>query len=175
MGDRVTESAVVTSKDEFKIKVAKLCQRFSGSTREMREQGFDEATLRLEYLDPFFAALGWNIWNDPPQPLHLRDVIVENRTQSTIEVGRVDYLFRTNGLNRWLCEAKKPFDNIGRHAFQVQNYTYNMRLWVGVLADFEHFIVYVVGGKPSKDMPFTPVPGWRLHFTDYEAMGDVLK
>jgi hypothetical protein len=160
---------VAASRQRFVELLKELCARFESSARDMREQGYDEATLRLEYLDPLFAALGWNVWNRPPQPLHLRDVIVENRTDVKGRTGRVDYLFRTSGLNRWLCEAKKPFDNINRHAFQVQNYTYNMRLWVGVLADFEHFIVYVVGGRPNREHPFSPVPGWRLHYTDYET------
>ena len=46
-----------------------------------------------------------------------------------------------------------------------------MRLWLGVLSDFEHFIVFVVGGRPSKEHPFSPPPGWRLHYTNYELMG----
>jgi transketolase N-terminal domain/subunit len=37
----------------------------------MRRRGYDEATLRLEYLDPMFAALGWNVWNNPPQQLKM--------------------------------------------------------------------------------------------------------
>lgn len=161
----------MSDKKNFQTKIVELSKRFELGSSEMRSRGFDEATLRLEYLDPLFAALGWNIWNTPPQPLHLRDVVVENRTEEMKgRTGRVDYLFRTSGLDRWICEAKKPFDNINRHAFQVQNYTYNMRLWVGVLADFENFNVYVVGGRPTKDRPFSPAPGWRLHYSNYEAL-----
>ena len=163
---------IIPDRKLFAERISELCARFAAGTKDMRTQGFDEATLRLEYLDPLFAALGWNVWNAPPQPLHMRDVIVENRTEIRGRAARVDYLFRTGGLDRWLCEAKKPFDNIERHAFQVQNYTYNMRLWVGVLSDFEFFIAYVVGGRPSKERPFSPPPGWRLHYKNYEALSD---
>jgi hypothetical protein len=50
-----------------------------------------------------FAALGWNVWNNPPQPRHLREVVVENRTEIKGRTGRVDYLFRTGGLERWIA------------------------------------------------------------------------
>jgi hypothetical protein len=157
------------SKEDFKEVISDLAARFIENSHEMRRRGFDEARLRLEFLDPLFSALEWNLSNKPYQPLHLRDVVVENKTALKDRHGRVDYLFRTEGLERWLCEAKKPFDNVDRHFFQVQNYTYNMRLWTGVLSDFEHFILFVVGGKPSKDRPFSPAPGWRLHVSNYKS------
>lgn len=152
---------------DFSVKLASLVSRFDEQAAVMRSRAFDEATLRLEFLDPMFAALGWNVWNDPPQPLHLRDVVVENRVEGRDHSGKADYVFRTAGLDRWVCEAKRPFDAIERHFFQVQNYTYNMRLWLGTLCSFENLILFVVGGKPSRERPFSPVPGWRLHYTNY--------
>jgi predicted type IV restriction endonuclease len=77
--------------------MTELSRRFEAQAREMRSRGYDEATLRLEYLDPMFSSLGWNVWNEPPQPLHLRDVVVENRTEISGRAARVDYLFRTEG------------------------------------------------------------------------------
>jgi hypothetical protein len=156
--------------EDFARKLGDLTARFAAQEHEMRRKAYDEATLRLEYLDPMFGALGWNVWNDPPQPLHLRDVVVENRVEGRGHSGKADYVFRTAGLERWVCEAKRPFETIERHYFQVQNYTYNMRLWLGALCSFDHLVLFVVGGRPSKDRPFSPVPGWRLHYSNYAVL-----
>lgn len=166
---KVREGSLSSNRQNFVDKLIELAARFESDSVDMRRRSYDEATLRLEYLDPMFSALGWNVWNSPVQPLHLRDVIVENRTDMRDGPGKVDYVFRTNGLERWICEAKRPFDSVNRHYFQIQNYTYSMRLWLGVLSDFEHFIVFVVGARPSKEHPFSPVPGWRIHYTQYET------
>ena len=101
--------------------------------------------------------------------MHLRDVAVENRTEIKGRSKRVDYAFRIGGLDRWICEAKKPFDGLSRHYFQVQNYVFHMRIWLGVLSDFDRFVVFVVGGRPSKSRPFTPIPDWDLHHSQYPA------
>jgi hypothetical protein len=153
-------------RDVFIKTLERLVESFERDTRQMREQGYPEASLRVEYLDPLFDSLGWDTSNRHGAPLHLREVIVENKTEE--EKGRqkrVDYTFRINGLDKWVCEAKKPFDNISRHFYQPQYYAYNLRLWIAILCDFEHLIVFVVGGKPSQDRPFSPA--WRAHYTQY--------
>ena len=160
------------TRDTFGKELERLCVQFREQSPDMRARGFDEARLRLEFLDPMFSALGWNVWNNPPQPMYLRDVVVENRTDIKGKATRVDYAFRTNGLERWVCEAKKPFDGLNKHYFQTQNYIYSMRLWVGILSDFENLILFVVGGKPSKLGPFSPVPGWKLHYSTYTKHRD---
>lgn len=153
---------------KFKQKLRSLVQGFEAIYPEIRSQGLDEANLRLSYLDPFFESLGWDIRNTAQASLHAREVIVEPPSNVGGRKKRPDYLFRIGGIDKFLCEAKRPRQNIANHYFQIQNYVYNARLWVGVLSDFEHLIVFVVGAQPQKDRPFSPVPNWRLHYTQFE-------
>ena len=55
------------SKEDFAVQLKELATRFDRDSADMRRTKYDEATLRLEYLDPMFAALGWNVWNKPVQ------------------------------------------------------------------------------------------------------------
>lgn len=155
--------------DSFRKTLLELVEGFSSVYSEIVRGGLDEANLRLSYLDPLFEALGWDIRNTRHAPLHAREVVVEPPSEVGGRWKRPDYLFRVGGIDKFVCEAKRPRDYIQRHYFQTQNYVYNLRLWVGVLSDFEHLIVFVVGGQPSKERPFDPAPGWRLHYRDFEG------
>ena len=69
-------------------------------------------------------------------------------------VTRVDYLFRTDKRDRFVCEAKKPAEELSaRYAFQAKRYAWNKGVPVAVLTDFEELKIYVVGGKPYLDEP----------------------
>ena len=62
-----------------------------------RSGNYNEARLRLEFLNPFFKALGWDIDNQQGYAEAYKDVIVED----TLEVEGVakapDYPFRIGG------------------------------------------------------------------------------
>lgn len=153
----------------FADELGRLVRKFETLYPEIRTSGLDEANLRLGFLDSFFDALGWDIRNTNNASLYAREVIVEPPSTTGKLRKRPDYLFRVGGIDKFICEAKRPRDHIDRHAFQLQNYVYNSRLWVGALSDFEFFIVYVVGAQPRRDRPFDPVRGWRLHYQDFIA------
>ena len=151
--------------EDFKKEIAHLVEAFDRDAQAMRDSGYKETTLRLEFLDTFFESLGWDVRNRHGSPLHLREVLVENRTEQPGKQRRVDYTFRINGLEKWVCEAKKPFDHINRHFYQPQYYAYYLRLRFAILCDFENLIIFVVPGKPSSDSPFPPIR--RYHYRDY--------
>lgn len=162
----------------FKNELEKKINNFDENYREVKST-IDEANLRILYIDPLFESLGWDINNKNLSPLHERAVIVEPTTSIDGRRKRPDYLFRVNGIDKFLVEAKKPSElSIDRHAFQVQNYVYNSRIWVGALTNFEYLLIYVVGAQPSKEHPFSPAPGWRLHYSEYlknaKALWDLL-
>jgi hypothetical protein len=164
----------MTAFEEFSLRLKELVNSFGHHFSTIREQGLGEAELRIEYLDALFTSLGWDVNNSRHAPLHAREVVVEPPHRFQGGSKRPDYLFRIGGVDKLICEAKRPLDHIERHFFQTQNYVYNLRLWVGILSDFEHFIVFAVGGAPQKEHPFDPIPGWRLHFTNYEARASAI-
>jgi hypothetical protein len=154
--------------DAFRSRVKELVDRFEKFKPDYRRETYDETTLRLEYLNPFFEALGWDVSNNLGHPPHLREVRVEYPAQDGTSSRRADYVFRVGGFERFVCEAKKFPERLDNSHYQVQNYAYNLRLWIAVISNFDELHLFVVGGKPNKARPFTPVSGWRLYSWEYE-------
>ena len=44
--------------------VLKLCETFADHSDHYRSGNYNEAQLRKEFLDPFYAALGWDMDNN---------------------------------------------------------------------------------------------------------------
>jgi type I restriction-modification system DNA methylase subunit len=150
----------------FQSELQRLVTRFREDFAFTHSSAFDEANTRLRFIDPFFAALGWELTN-PDQPLHNAEVVLEEQADEKGRQKKVDYLFLINRMDKFVCEAKKPAENLIRHAFQIQRYAYGKRLYVGLLTSFEETRLYVVGAKPDPRRPFDAVRTWR--FDDYEA------
>jgi hypothetical protein len=93
---------------------------------QLKSPSTKEAEIRLEFVDPFFQALGWDVRNSQRKPSWQKDVIVEASLESTDE-GRLttknpDYLFRSGGFPRVVVEAKRPSDLLRQNAkFIFQN------------------------------------------------------
>lgn len=82
----MSESA---SFESFQRELVRLVETFSRNLSLHKSAGYDEASLRREFLDPFFRALGWDIENRAGLIPALREVVAESRT----DIGRADYLF----------------------------------------------------------------------------------
>src|SRR5687767_4616983 len=114
-----------SSFEHFQQELRRLCQKFGESRSHFRADRYDESSLRIEYLDVFWTALGWDLRNRENRPQALREVQVEPPVHIEGKMKRADYIFRTDGLERLVCEAKKPQDDLNdRHAYQVQRYAY---------------------------------------------------
>ena len=154
---------------DFKETITKLTHAFARDLDPDKRNKISEPDLRLQFLDPLFTALGWDVGNRALTPFYGREVVVEPPHRMQGHNRRPDYLFRVGGIDKFVCEAKRPGEDLFRHHFQVQNYIFNLKLWVGLLSDFEHFQVFLVGSQPAKNRPFSPMEGWRLHYRDYTA------
>lgn len=153
--------------EDFEKELHRLVTVFEKHLGHYEEAAYDEASLRLEFLNPLFAALGWDVNNQLGAIPSRREVEVENRTRIGGRQKRADYLFRAEGRDRFVCEAKKPSEKLeARAAFQAKRYAWNMNLPLAVLTDFEELKIYIVGGKPRLDEP--QAGEWRTwHFRDY--------
>jgi len=94
-------------------------------------------------------------------------VEIESATQIGGGRKRADYLFRTDKREQFICEAKKPAEELhARYAFQAKRYAWNKSVPVAVLTDFEEFKIFIVGGKPYLDEP--QVGEWKSwHYRQY--------
>lgn len=102
--------------ESFERELSRLVETFGKNLAAYKSAGYAEHSVRQEFLNPFFRALGWDIENRAGRiPAH-REVVAESRTES----GRADYLFRIDRKPRFVCEAKKPAEELQPHAHQAK-------------------------------------------------------
>jgi hypothetical protein len=153
--------------ESFEKELNRLVESFGNRLAELKSADYNEAKLRDDFLNPFFRALGWDMENRAGLIQKEREVEIESATQIGGGRKRADYLFRTDKHDRFVCEAKKPAEELhARYAFQAKRYAWNKGVWVAILTDFEEFKIYIVGGKPYLDEPH--VGEWKnWHFRQY--------
>jgi len=101
--------------------------------------------LRRDFLDPFFAAIGWDIENKKGYAEAFREVIHEDSLKVELSVKAPDYCFRIGGTRKFFVEAKKPSVDIKEDiapAFQLRRYAWTAKLPLSILTDFEELAVY---------------------------------
>jgi hypothetical protein len=133
--------------------VHQLVKRFEDNRESYRSGKYNETQLRREFLDPFFEALGWDIFNNGGYAETYKDVIHEDSLEIEGENKAPDYAFRIAGMRKFFVEAKKPAVNIEMNihpAFQLRRYAWSAKLPLGILTDFEEFAVYDCRTKPEK-------------------------
>src|SRR5450432_3920370 len=109
------------SLESFERELSRLVAKFEREFNAVTDPGYSEARLRQDYLDPFIRALGWDLENHAGLVQQQREVEIESRTDIAGRAKRADYLFRTDGHDRLICEAKKPREELGpRYAFQAK-------------------------------------------------------
>ena len=132
--------------------IHKLVETF-GNNLEAYRSGKNETELRREFLDKFFAALGWDVANEKGYDEAHKEVVHEFSVEVAGQGKKADYAFRT-GYEKFdfLVEAKKPsvrVESSQEAAFQLRRYGWSAKLPVNILTDFEHFAVYDCRAKPS--------------------------
>ena len=90
----------------FKETVEKLARRFELDHSYYLSKEYSEAQARVDFITPFFKALGWDVENEAALAHHQREVIVERGESET--TGRPDYNFRIGGQTKFFVEAKSP-------------------------------------------------------------------
>ena len=140
--------------DSFRKKLEELVQKFSKDEDFYMSAEYNESQARLDFIDKFFSALGWDLDNSQGIPYHRRDVIIERG--DTNRRDRPDYTFRSNGRAKFFVEAKapnQPMDNI-YHVHQAKSYAWSSPdASVAILTDFERIKIYDCRTAPEVDKP----------------------
>jgi type I restriction-modification system DNA methylase subunit len=133
-------------------KIIQLIERFERNKEAYKSHLYNETQARREFIDPLFAALGWDMNNDKGKSEAYKDVIHED----SIKVGGMtkapDYCFRIGGTRKFFVEAKKPYVNIKDNpepAYQLRRYGWNQKLPLSILTDFDEFSVYDCRIRPQ--------------------------
>jgi len=89
--------------NSFREKLQSLIAKFEKDKAHYVSKGYPEAQVRLDFLNPFFKALGWDIENKAQKPPHERDVIVELSPETT---GRPIIISGLTGLQNFLLRQR---------------------------------------------------------------------
>ncbi len=150
-------------------KIKNLVEKFSHNIEEFKNPKYNEAQIRVEFVNPFFEELGWDVSNKAGYAISFRDVIHEDEVKVGSTTKAPDYSFRIGGKRIFFVETKKPSIDL-RHnpapAFQLRRYAYSSGLPISILTDFEEFIVYDCRLKPT--ITDKPAIGRMLYFTYQE-------
>jgi len=158
----------------FEKELNRLVMAFEKNFAHFTSTGYDEATLRQQFLNPLFAALGYDMENRAGLIADKCEVEIESRTEISGRTKRADYLFRTDGTNRFVCEAKKPREVLhDRYIYQAKRYAFNKNLPLAILTDFEELKVFIVGSRPYVDEP--SVGHWQTwHYKQFPLVAKEL-
>lgn len=130
-----------------------LVERFERNYEQYRSAKYNETQLRREFLDPFFEALGWDVFNKQGYAENYKEVIHEDSIEVEGATKAPDYAFRIGGQRKFFVEAKKPSVKVETDiypAFQLRRYSWSAKLPLGVLSDFEELAIYESRSKPNK-------------------------
>ncbi len=153
----------------FKATIEKLILRFESDRAHYLSKNYLEAQARVDFITPFFKALGWDVENEEGLAHHAREVIVERGEHDT--PGRPDYSFRIGGQTKFFVEAKAPSETLSdpRYTFQAKSYVWSTKtVFFAVLTDFKEFRFYDASIQPDVRRPDEGLL-LNLKYTDYIA------
>ncbi len=131
-------------KAEAQKKIKSLIDRFDRNIAQYKKTNYDEANTRVDFIDPFFEALGWDVANKQGYAEQYREVVREDKVIIVGKQKAPDYSFRIGGIRKFFVEAKKPSVDLKRDVtptFQLRRYAYTAKLPLSILTDFEEFSV----------------------------------
>ncbi len=152
-----------SNKEEALKNVKRLTEAFTAQYGFYKTSAYNEAQLRIDFLNPFLKAFGWDVDNTAGKSAFLRDVIQEeaitveedDRAEGPILTKKnPDYTLRVGGERKLFVEAKKASVDIERNpkpAFQTRRYGWNAGLIVSILTNFDKLILYDCRIKPGAD------------------------
>ncbi len=160
--------------DTFKESLEKLIKKFDADREHYLSKGYPEAQARVDFITPFFKALGWDVENEGGLPHHQREVVVERGESEA--TGRPDYNFRVGGQTKFFVEAKAPCEALSNphHILQAKGYAWNTRqVFFVILTDFEEFRFYDASRQPDERNPDDGLL-LKLTYTEYLKNADKL-
>jgi hypothetical protein len=140
-------------KEEAKHNIKKLVERFRYNLDVYKKSTYNETQVRIEFIDPFFEAMGWDVGNKQDHAEQYKDVVHEDTIKIGDSTKAPDYSFRIGGQRKFFVEAKKPSINIKENvspSYQLRRYAWSAKLPLSIVTDFEEFSVFDCRIKPNQ-------------------------
>lgn len=116
------------------------------------QSSYQETEARIEFIDPFFEALGWDMSNTQRLPFSKRDILREETQQSETSSKKPDYTFRIATNRLFFVEAKRPSVDIRfnkESAFQARSYGFTANHKIVILTNFRTTRIYNASLEPK--------------------------
>ncbi|HOC92471.1 MAG TPA: Eco57I restriction-modification methylase domain-containing protein [bacterium] len=126
-------------------KIIEIVERFERNIDVYRSSSYNETELRVEFINPFWKELGWDVDNESGYAHIYRDVVHEEPISSGGGSKVPDYCFRVGGMRKFFLEAKRPGLNIKEDAaaaHQLRRYAWSSKLPISILTNFEELSIY---------------------------------
>jgi len=124
--------------------IAQLVEHYTRNADVFRNS-LNETEVRVQFVDPFFEALGWDIHNKQHYAETYKDVIHEYSLRTAAHSEAPDYCFQVGGTRKFYVEAKRPGVHVGSDpapAYQLRSYAWTSKLPLSLLTNFAEFAVY---------------------------------
>ncbi|HIP96799.1 MAG TPA: restriction endonuclease subunit M, partial [Anaerolineae bacterium] len=134
------------------MEIERLVERFARNRDVYKRAEYKETQVRVEFIDPFFEALGWDVRNVRGYAEQYKDVVHEDALKVGGATRAPDYCFRVGGVRKFFLEAKKPSVSVKGDvgpAYQLRRYAWSAKLPLSILTDFEEFAVYDCRQRPK--------------------------
>ena len=151
-------------------KIIQLVNQFKENYNQYKLSSFNEENLKIEFLNPFFEELGWDIQNKKGFSQQYKDVVFEDSIKVGHSTLAPDYSFRYGGVRKFFVEAKKPSENIdfnAKYSYQLRRYAWSAKLPISILTDFEEFAVYNTRIKPNENDKPSIARIFYYRYTEY--------
>src|SRR6185369_7474229 len=132
--------------------VLELVERFLRNRESYEDAQYNEAQTRIQFINPLFAALGWDVENRAGYAEAYKDVVHEDSLKIGAVTKAPDYSFRVGGTRKFFVEAKKPSVKLREAAdaaYQLRRYAWSAKLPISVLTNFSSLVVYDCRYKPE--------------------------
>jgi type I restriction-modification system DNA methylase subunit len=154
--------------------IIELVKKFDSNQDYYRSNEYNETELRTEFINPFFEALGWDVYHKRYFRADEKEVKEEDEVEVIgdlkREVKSPDYSFRLLNKRKFFVEVKRPSMNVESSvsaSFQLRRYAWSADLPISILTDFEEFSVYYCLTKPSRDDKATKSRLLYLRYEEY--------
>ena len=151
-------------------RVYQLVETFEKNRLLLKQSEYGETEARVQFINPLFETLGWDMTNTAGRAPTDMEVIHED----AVKVGQAhkapDYGFYAGRERKFFVEAKKPAVNLridSAPAFQLRRYAWSARLLTSVLTDFEELAIYDGTVQPDKADPASRARHSLLTYDQY--------
>ena len=142
-------------------KVLELVEKFERDQDIYRSGQYNETELRTEFINPFFEALGWDVYHRQECRADKREVKEEDAVDVEGKIKNPDYSFRLFDKRKFFVEVKRPSINIESGvypAYQIRRYAWSP-IWPSPFSPTLRSSRSTTAGAAPPRMTSPPNPG----------------